>query len=140
VAAALDRVAIVPDLDAADQLVAAHPELRAVTADGDVLGRHWSAGGSASAPSAIEISAAVDEARQKADEAAARHERLHAELAQARAEADQRRQDVEAALEAVHESDARLSAVAERLAQPGQVGRAGGAGAARVGAARAAVD
>ncbi len=71
---------IVADLPAAASLVADHPEVRAVTRDGDVLGAHWSAGGSASQPTAIEISAAVDEARQKADEAAGRHERLHAEL------------------------------------------------------------
>ena len=77
----LDRVAVVADLAAARSLVADHPSVRAVTRDGDVLGARWSAGGSASAPSSIEIRAAVDEAQLKADEAAARHERLHAQLA-----------------------------------------------------------
>jgi chromosome segregation protein len=140
VATLLSGVAVVSDLASAERLVAAHPELRAVTKDGDVLGAHWSAGGSASTPSAIEISAAVDEARQKADEAAARHERLHAQLAGARAEADARRADVETALEALHESDAKLSAVAERLAQLGQVARSAGAEAARLDDARAKID
>jgi chromosome segregation protein len=140
VAAALDRVAIVPDLTAAARLVAAHSDLRAVTADGDLLGSHWSSGGSASTPSAIEISAAVDEARQKADEAAARHERLHAELAEARAAAEARRAEVEAALEALHESDAKMSAVAEQLAQLGQVARSAGAEAARLDETRAQLD
>jgi chromosome segregation protein len=140
VASALDRVAIVDDLAAAAALVADHPDIRAVTRDGDVLGAHWSAGGSSSAPSAIEISAAVDEARQKADEAAARHERLHAELADARAVSGKRREEVETALEALHESDAKLSAVAERLAQLGQVARSAGAEAARMDEARAKVD
>jgi Chromosome segregation ATPases len=113
---------------------------RVVTRDGDVLGRGWVQGGSSSAPSAIEISAAVDEARQKADEAAARHERLHAELAAAREAAATRRSEVEDALDALHESDARLSAVAERLAQLGQVARSAGAEAARMDDARAKID
>jgi chromosome segregation protein len=140
VIATLDRVAIVPDLGVAARFVAAHPDVRAVTVDGDVLGAHWSSGGSASTPSAIEISAAVDEARQKADDAAGRHERLHAELSQARAEAEQRRHEVEVALEELHESDAKLSAVAERLAQLGQVARSAGAEAARLDETRATVD
>jgi chromosome segregation protein len=140
VTSALERVAIVPDLGVAESLVSAHPDVRAVTTDGDVLGAHWSAGGSASTPSAIEISAAVDEARQKADEAAARHERLHAELSEARTEAEQRRREVEAALEALNESDAKLSAVAERLAQLGQLARSAGAEAARLDETRAKVD
>jgi chromosome segregation protein len=140
VAKALDRTAIVADLGAAEDLVARHPDVRAVTPDGDVLGAHWSSGGSASTPSAIEISAAVDEARLRADEAATRHERLHAELADARGEAERLRQNVETALEALHESDAKLSAVAERLAQLGQVARSAGAEAARLDDARADIE
>ncbi|MDT4917527.1 MAG: chromosome segregation protein, partial [Pseudonocardiales bacterium] len=100
IATALERTAIVADLGAAEDLVARHPDIRAVTVDGDVLGAHWSSGGSASTPSAIEISAAVDEARHRADEAATRHERLHAELLAARADSDRLRQGVDAALEA----------------------------------------
>ena len=140
VASALERVAVVADLAAAASLVADHPDVRAVTRDGDVLGAHWSSGGSSSVPSAIEISAAVDEARQRADEAAARHERLHAELSEARTQSAGKRDDVEIALEALHESDAKLSAVAERLAQLGQVARSAGAEAARMDEARAKVD
>ncbi|MGI8679729.1 MAG: chromosome segregation protein SMC [Jatrophihabitans sp.] len=140
VEAALYRVAVVRDLVAAAGLVSDHPEVRTVTPDGDVLGMRWATGGSSSAPSAIEISAAVDEARQKADEAAARHERLHAELAQARTLAQARADDVETALEALHESDAKLSAVAERLAELGQVARSAGAEAARTDDARQAID
>ena len=111
--------------------------MRAVTRDGDVLGARWSAGGSSSAPSAIEIRAAVDEAQLKADEAAARHERLHAQLTEARARADALKADVDAALLALHESDAKLSAVAEQLAQLGQAARSASAEADRLDAARA---
>ncbi|HEX6756286.1 MAG TPA: chromosome segregation protein SMC, partial [Mycobacteriales bacterium] len=59
---ALDRVAVVADLDAARDLVARAPQVRAVTGDGDLLGPDWAVGGSASAPSVIEVQAAVDEA------------------------------------------------------------------------------
>ncbi len=111
-----------------------------VTRAGDVYGTGWVQGGSSSGPSAIEISAAVDEARQRADEAAARHEQVHAELAEARGEAAIRRVEVEGALEALHESDAKLSGVAEQLAQLGQVARSASAEAQRLDEARDALD
>jgi chromosome segregation protein len=132
----LDQVAVVADLEAARQLVGAHPAVRAVTSGGDVLGAGWAAGGSASAPSAIEVQAAVDEAQQKADEASARHERLHAALAEATLRADALRHDVDTALHALNESDARLSAVAEQLAELGQAARSATAEAARLEQAR----
>ena len=140
IGAALDRVALVADLAAAASFVADHPEVRAVTREGDVLGTSWATGGSSSAPSAIEISAAVDEAQQRADEAAARHQRLHADLAESRDVSNPRKAEVETALAALHESDAKLSAVAERLAQLGQVARSAAAEASRMDEARAAID
>ncbi len=133
---ALDRVAVVADLATARRLVSADPGVRAVTPGGDVLGADWAAGGSASTPSAIEVQAAVDEAQQKADEARARHERLHAALAEATQRADALRRDVEFALGALNESDARLSAVAEQLAELGQAARSATAEAARLEQAR----
>ncbi|MDT4982882.1 MAG: chromosome segregation protein, partial [Pseudonocardiales bacterium] len=137
---ALHQVAVVADLAGAHSLVADHPSVRAVTHAGDVLGARWSAGGSASAPSAIEIRAAVDEAQLKADEAASRHERLHAQLTESRTRAETLRGDVEAALLALHESDAKLSAVAEQLAQLGQAARSASAEAARLDTARTAAE
>ena len=136
----LRGVVVVDDAEAARGLLERDGVQRIVTRDGDVLGRGWVQGGSSSAPSAIEISAAVDEARQKAEEAAARHEQMHADLLAAREEAGTRRADVETALGALHESDARLSAVAERLAQLGQTARSAGAEAARLDEARAKID
>jgi chromosome segregation protein len=137
---ALQRVAVVADLDAAHRLVAQHPEVRAVTRAGDVLGRTWAAGGSSSSPSALEVQAAVDEAEQKAAEAAVTFERLHHELAQARAETDQSQGEVNATLAALNESDARLNAVAERLAQLAQAERSAIAEAERLDVARAAAE
>ncbi len=132
----LTDVIIADDLPAARRIVASGTASRAVTRDGDMLGRGWAAGGSSAAPSVIEVQAAVDEARQKAEEAADRHQRLHAQLSGATAESDQRKADVEAALSALNESDARLSAVAEQLAELGQAVRSALAEAARLDAAR----
>ncbi|MGW1772478.1 AAA family ATPase [Streptomyces sp. NPDC002104] len=53
---------VVGGLDDAEALVAARPEVVAVTAEGDVLGAHLAHGGSAGVPSLIEVQAAVDEA------------------------------------------------------------------------------
>ncbi|MET9468405.1 AAA family ATPase [Streptomyces sp. NPDC006544] len=58
----LRDVVVVGGLDEAEALVAARPELVAVTAEGDVLGAHLAHGGSAGVPSLIEVRAAVDEA------------------------------------------------------------------------------
>ena len=138
--AALDRVAVVADLDAARSVVAAAPEVRAVTLEGDLLGARWASGGSSSTPSAIEIRAAVDEARHKADAAASRHDQLHAQLCESHVQAEQLRAEVDDALDALHESDARLSAVAEELAQLGQTTRSAIAEATRLEQARASAE
>src|SRR4051794_2353335 len=87
VAMLLHRVVVVDDVDLARGLLQSGRAERVVTRDGDVLGRGWVQGGSSSAPSAIEISAAVAEARPQADGAAAPHATLPAALGAAPAEA-----------------------------------------------------
>ncbi|MFD9301183.1 AAA family ATPase [Streptomyces sp. NPDC060048] len=62
VAWVLREFVVVDGLDDAEALVAARPDLFAVTTDGDVLGAHLAHGGSAGVPSLIEVQAAVDEA------------------------------------------------------------------------------
>ncbi|MFE6846089.1 AAA family ATPase [Streptomyces sp. NPDC057686] len=62
VAWVLREYVVVGTLDEAEGVVAARPDLVAVTLDGDVLGAHLAHGGSAGAPSLIEVQAAVDEA------------------------------------------------------------------------------
>jgi len=118
------RVAVVDTLDAALSLVRALPDVRVVTRDGDVLGRDWAHGGSASTPSLLEVQAALDDARRGLADATHRAERLRftitgveAELADASARAD-------AALAQLHESDAAMAAVAEQLGQLGSAARA----------------
>jgi chromosome segregation protein len=58
----LAGVAVVQDLDAAAQLIAARPELTAVTRSGDVFTALTVDGGSAKAPSLLEVQAAVEDA------------------------------------------------------------------------------
>ncbi|MEU9706385.1 AAA family ATPase, partial [Streptomyces sp. NPDC047981] len=72
----LRDVVVVDGLDEAVELVRAHPGLTAVTAEGDLLGAHYAQGGSAGAPSLLEVQASVDEAAAELEELEARCEAL----------------------------------------------------------------
>ncbi|PRC46138.1 chromosome segregation protein SMC, partial [Mycobacterium sp. ITM-2017-0098] len=65
VTAMLAGVAVVDDLATALEVVAAQPQLRAVTGDGDLVGAGWVSGGSDRKPSTLEIASAVDKARSE---------------------------------------------------------------------------
>ncbi|MGX9900585.1 AAA family ATPase [Arthrobacter sp. SA17] len=111
----LAGVVVVEDLESAAGVVADSPELTAVTRAGDVFTVLTVSGGSVSVPSLIEVQAAVDDADARIKGIVADLERTRFALASAetrRAEAEDR---TEAALEKLHDSDARLAAVAERL-------------------------
>ncbi|MGH3948267.1 MAG: chromosome segregation protein SMC [Pseudonocardiaceae bacterium] len=113
---ALDRMAIVDGLDAARDLVATHPDVRAVTAEGDLLGAHWAAGGSSiQGESVIEIQAAVDQAQDRLIAAERMLERTAAQLDGARAEQQARREEVGAAKEALSEAKVTKARISERL-------------------------
>ncbi|MGI8698099.1 MAG: chromosome segregation protein SMC [Mycobacteriales bacterium] len=132
---ALDRVAVVPTLPEAARLVESVPELRAVTADGDLLGAGWAVGGSAGAPTRLELQAAVEEAARARAEVAHRGDRLRftkAAAAERRAEAASR---VQESLDELHQSDARLAAVADQLGHLGERARAAAGEVARLAAA-----
>jgi chromosome segregation protein len=120
----LDRTALVADVDAAQRLVRDLPELRAVTSDGDVIGVGWSAGGSSAAPSLLEVRAAHSEAEQLLDDLNHQADRLRFALSAATEQATSAQEELEAAVAELHESDARLAAVAERLGQLGAAARA----------------
>lgn len=126
------KVAIVDDLAAATRLAETHAEVQAVTVDGDVLGRGQARGGSASAPSTIEVRAAVDEAEASRDAAVALAERLRARLQEAQSAEQAAADEVAAALAALHESDARMNAAAEELARLGAAARNAAAEADRL--------
>ncbi|MFC9329407.1 AAA family ATPase [Kitasatospora sp. NPDC057015] len=76
---------VVDGLPAARRLVVERPELTAYTLDGDRLGAGFAQGGSAGAPSLLEIRAAVDEAERAIEELAARCGRLAERLGEATA-------------------------------------------------------
>ncbi|QQC91613.1 chromosome segregation protein SMC [Streptomyces alfalfae] len=124
-------------LEDAEDLVYAHPELTAVTAEGDLLGAHFAHGGSAGAPSLLEVQASVDEAAAELEQLAVRCE----ELAEAQRGAAGRRADAAALVEELGErrraADREKSSVAQRLgALAGQA--RGAAGEAERSAAAAA--
>jgi chromosome segregation protein len=64
----LRGIVVVGTLEDAEDLVYARPELTAVTVEGDLLGAHFAQGGSAGAPSLLEVQASVDEAAAELEE------------------------------------------------------------------------
>ncbi|WAP58548.1 AAA family ATPase [Streptomyces sp. S465] len=83
----LDGMVVVRTLEEAEELVVLRPELTAVTAEGDLLGAHFAQGGSAGAPTLLEVQASVDEAAAELERLAVRC----AELAAAQRAAQERR-------------------------------------------------
>jgi chromosome segregation protein len=129
----LFKTVVVEGLDEARAVVAELPDVVAVTREGDLLGAHFAAGGSSSAPSLIEVQAAVDEATEQLATASHTVERLtfvSQTLEQQRLDAANR---VEVALARLHESDAALAAVAEELGQYGSAARSAKGEADRLG-------
>ncbi|UYM04363.1 chromosome segregation protein SMC [Solicola gregarius] len=121
---ALSQVAVVDDLDAARSLVESAPDVVAVTRDGDLLGRHFAAGGSSSTPSLLEVQAAVDEAAEQLTDAGHTVERLTFEVSRLTDRQGEAQRRVDVALARLHESDAAMAAVAEKLGQFGSTARA----------------
>ncbi|MEU6756180.1 AAA family ATPase, partial [Streptomyces sp. NPDC046685] len=111
---------VVPSLDAAEALVSRRPDVVAVTLEGDVLGAHLAHGGSAGAPSLIEVQAAVDEAAQELARLGVRCQ----ELGEAQAAAQARRQDAAARVEELGER--RRAAEQARAGVAQQLGRLAG--------------
>nr|WP_237543363.1 AAA family ATPase [Streptomyces sp. SID5594] len=120
---------VVPTLEDAEALVAAHPELTAVTGEGDVLSAHFAHGGSAGAPSLLEVQASVDEAAAELADLAVRCE----ELAQAQRLAGERRTEGAALVEELGER--RRAAEREKSGVAQQLGRLSGQARAAAGEA-----
>ncbi|MEH0514569.1 AAA family ATPase [Streptomyces sp. B21-106] len=133
----LRGIVVVGTLEDAEELVYARPDLTAVTAEGDLLGAHFAHGGSAGAPSLLEVQASVDEAAAELDELAVRC----AELTEAQRTAGERRRACAAFVEEVGErrraADREKSAVAQQLGRLAGQAR-GAAGEAERSAAAAA--
>ena len=124
ITAMLSGVAVVRDLSAALDVVAARPQLKAVTADGDLVGAGSVTGGSDRKPSTLEITSEVEKARSELAAAEKQTGELSAALAGALEEQANRQDAAEQALAALNESDAAISAVYEQLGRLGQDARA----------------
>lgn len=111
---------VVPTLEDAEDLVAARPELTAVTGEGDVLSAHFAHGGSAGAPSLLEVQASVDEAAAELAGLAVRC----AELAGTQRNAAQRRGECAALVEELGER--RRTAEREKSGVAQDLGRLAG--------------
>ncbi|MGA5062270.1 chromosome segregation protein SMC [Streptomyces exfoliatus] len=125
----LAGVVVVGDLDEAEELVRSRPSLTAVTAEGDLLGAHFARGGSAGAPSLLEVQVAVAEAAAELDELLVRCE----ELATAQREADERRRTAAALVEEL--DTRRRTAEREKSAVAKELGRLAGQARAAAGEA-----
>ncbi|MGW2057649.1 AAA family ATPase [Streptomyces sp. NPDC001840] len=120
---------VVASLDDAEELVGARPGVVAVTAEGDVLGAHFAQGGSAGAPSLLEVRASVDEAAGELAELGVRC----GELDEARRRATERRAECAALVEELGER--RRAADREKSAVSGRLGRLSGQARGAVGEA-----
>ncbi|MFE2066879.1 AAA family ATPase [Streptomyces sp. NPDC059467] len=135
----LRNIVVAETLEDAEDLVYRRPDLTVVTAEGDLLGAHFAHGGSAGAPSLLEVQASVDEAAAELEELAVRCE----ELSEAQQTAQARRKECAALVEELGErrraADREKSAVAQQLGRlAGQArGAAGEAERSTAAAARA---
>ncbi|MGX8908574.1 chromosome segregation protein SMC [Streptomyces netropsis] len=136
----LRDVMVVATLEDAEELVAARPELTAVTAEGDALGAHFAHGGSGGAPSLLEVQAAVDEATAELAELDARCEELTAALRAAARRRDECADHVEELAVRRSAADREKSQIAQDLGRlAGQARAAAGeAGRSAAAAERAA--
>jgi chromosome segregation protein len=136
----LAHAVVVDGLAEARSVVAGDPRLFAVTRDGDLLGVDRAAGGSISTPTLLEVQAAVDEAGSRLNAATHTLDRLRFALQGATEEQQIAARDVQTALDRLHESDARMAAVAEQLGQLGAQARAARGEAERLDRAIAAAS
>ncbi|CAL9407153.1 chromosome segregation protein SMC [Streptomyces sp. enrichment culture] len=131
----LHGIVVVTTLEDAEELVHARPGLTAVTAEGDLLGAHFAQGGSAGAPSLLEVQASVDVAAAELEELEVRCE----ELAEAQEAAAARRRECAALVEELGErrraADREKSAVAQQLGRLAGQARGAAGEAERAGAA-----
>ncbi|MEU0810157.1 AAA family ATPase [Streptomyces sp. NPDC005970] len=136
----LRDVVVVATLEDAEELVERRPELTAVTAEGDLLGAHFAQGGSAGAPSLLEVQASVDEAAAELEELAVRCEELTAAqraAAERRAECAARVEELAARRSA---ADREKSQVAQSLGRLAGQARAAAGEAERMTAATAKAE
>jgi chromosome segregation protein len=133
VVALLERVVVIDGgLAEAVGLVSAHPDLRVVTASGQLAGHGLLVGGTSGTPSRVEVAADLERAREELAASVHDAERLRFELAGLRQQRERVAAAADAALDRLHESDARMAAVAEQLGNLGQQARSARSEAERI--------
>ena len=123
-AALLGDVVITADLDQARRIVRDHPEVRAVTRAGDLLGSRWAQGGGARPQSLFELRAAAEEAASGLAGAQGRCEEAAGQLAAAGQAEEEARQSVAEALARLQQADAAAAETSGRLGRLAGTARA----------------
>jgi chromosome segregation protein len=113
----LDGVVVVEDLGEALAAVESGEVRMAVTRDGDVLTPHQAQGGTPDPAGFLELRAAVEETERRLHDVVSSTERLRFRSSGLRAAREEAQQRADDALGRLHESDARMAAVAEKLGQ-----------------------
>ncbi len=132
----LEGIVLVETLEQAERV--RESGLTGVTPQGDLLGPSHAVGGSGEAPTLLELQVAVDDAQGALDQVQHRLERIRFSLAAAQEQQAEIAARAESSLARLHESDARLAAVAEQLGLLGQAARSASAEADRMAAAEGA--
>jgi chromosome segregation protein len=131
----LAGVVVAEDLAQAREVVRAHPEMRVVTRDGDLLGAHWAHGGAVRPPSALAMRAAADEAAHGLRAAERAAQEAAAILAGAVVEEERDREAAARALAGVRAADRAAAESSGRLGRLAGAARAAQEEAARLEAA-----
>ena len=114
-------------LNHAERIISAHPDLIAVTRDGDMIGRGRARGGSTQATSLIEISALIEKSEIDLTKVGHECERLNFEISTQENSLRQVQLEYDSALSKLNESDARMAGLAEQMAAAGQSVKSGAA-------------
>lgn len=123
----LRDVVVVEDLATAHSAIGERPEITAITRDGDILGGARAVGGGGESSNIFALQAAADAAARDIETITRELESLAFQTVSLRERVTEARQRAESTLAALHESDARIAAVAERLGQLGSTIRAASA-------------
>jgi chromosome segregation protein len=115
------------DLNHAEQILTAHPDLIAVTREGDVIGRGRARGGSTRTSSLIEINALIEKSEIDLTKTSHECDRLSFEISSQENNLRQVQHEYEGALSKLNESDARMAGLAEQMAAAGQSVKSGAA-------------
>jgi chromosome segregation protein len=136
----LADVVVCPDLTSGLDLLRAHPDVRVVTRDGDLLGSHWAEGGSAAEQSLLSLQAAATEAERQFAEAESRCQRAERRLAVGLENEEHARQAQSDSLGRLHEADAAAAETSGKLGSLAGRARAARDEAGRLSAAIAAAE